>query len=225
VHRLFFWTHRFWLAHTSIRCWKGSVLSCGGYNSDWNSCRPMTVCTYYTQRTHSSMLYAYLFTTAACTDSPELPLYDGVLYVSHSSRISFIDLDDHKWSQALLPVRWSRLRIRTVVSLAPSAYMASAASTAEFMSSLLPTQLREVVDSGVRVNRHVGLHHADFRSVNIFDSYYILLPGSFTPIPSGRSLRPAKIRGKAEEKNYCSIHRTINSLALIKFFHILSHFA
>jgi hypothetical protein len=43
----------------------------------------------------------------------------------------YIDLDDHRWSQALLPVRWSgRLGIRRVVSLAPSAYMASAASTA-----------------------------------------------------------------------------------------------
>jgi hypothetical protein len=98
-------------------------------------------------------------------------------------------------------------------------YMASAASTAELTSSLLPTRLREVVDSGVRGNRHVGLHHADFLSVNIFDSYYILLP-----IPSGRSLRPVKIRGNAEEKNYCSIHRTMNSLVLIQFFHILSHF-
>jgi hypothetical protein len=79
VHRLFSWTHRFWLAHTSIQCWKGSVLSCGGYHSDWNSCRSMTVCTYYTQRIHSFTHYAYLFRTAPCTDSPELPLYDGVL--------------------------------------------------------------------------------------------------------------------------------------------------
>jgi hypothetical protein len=132
-----------------------------------------------------------------------------------------IDLDDHRWSRALLSVRWSGLGIRRVVSLAPSSYTVSAASIAvfaELMSSLLPTRLHEVVDSEVHGNRHVGLDHADFLSVNIVDSCYILLPGSFIPIPSGRSLRPVKIRGKAEETNYCSIRRTMNSLVLINFF-------
>jgi hypothetical protein len=108
----------------------------------------MTVCIYYTQRTHSSTHNAYFFRTASGTDSPELPLYDGVLRESLFTN-QFIDLDDHKWSEALLPVRWSGLGIRRVVSLAPSAYMASAASTAELTSSLLPTRFREVVDSGV----------------------------------------------------------------------------
>jgi hypothetical protein len=152
--------------------------------------------------------------TAPCTDSSELPLYDGVLRGSLITN-QYIDLDDHRWSQALLPVRWSGLGNRRVVWLAPSAYMAS----------LLPSRLREVVDSGVHGNRHVGLDHADFLSVNIVDSCYILLPGSFIPIPSGRSLCPVKIRDGVEEKNNCSIHRTMNSLVLIKFFHILSHFA
>ena len=111
----------------------------------------------------------------------ELPLrYDGVLGESLVTN-QYIDLDDHRWSQALLPMRWSGLGIRRVVSLAPSVYMASAASTAELMSSPLTARLREGVDSGVRGNRHVGQHHADFLSVNIFDSYYILLLGSFTP--------------------------------------------
>ena len=123
-------------------------------------------------------------------------IYDGVLRESLVTN-QYIDLDDHRWSRALLPVRWSGLGIGRVVS---SAYMASAASTAELMSSPLPTRLREVVGSEVRGNRHVGLHHANFLSVNIIDSCYILLPGSFTPIPSGRSLRPVKIRGNAEEK-------------------------
>jgi hypothetical protein len=159
-------------------------LSCGGYNSDWNSCRPVTVCTYYTQRTRSSTHYAYLFRTAPCTDSPELLLYDGVLRESLIPN-QYIDLDDHRWSQALLPVRWSGLGIRRVISLAPSAYMASAASTAELTSSLLPTQLREVVDGGVHGNRHVGLDHADFLSVNIVDSCYILFPGSLSLYQAG----------------------------------------
>jgi hypothetical protein len=101
LHQLFFWT--------SIQCWKGSVLSCS-YHSDWNSCCPMTVCTYYTQHTHSNTHYAYLFRTAPCTNSPELPLYDGVLRESLIPN-QYIDLDDHRWSQALLPVRWSGLGI------------------------------------------------------------------------------------------------------------------
>jgi hypothetical protein len=81
--------------------------------------------------------------------------------------------------------------------------MDSAAGTAEPTSSLLPTRFREVVDSGVHGNRHVGLDHADFLSVNIVDSCYILLPGSFIPKPGGRAM---------------------NLLVLIKFFHILNHF-
>jgi hypothetical protein len=179
----------------------------------------MTVCIYYMQRTHSSTHYAYLFRTAPCTDSPKLPLCDGVLRESLVTNQNF-DLDDHRWSQALLPLRWSGLGLRRVVSLAPSAYMASAANTAELMSSLLPTRLREVVDSEVHGNRHVGLQHADRRQL-----LYIVTRVFYPYIPSGRSLRPVKIRGKAEEKSYCSIHRTMNSLVLINFFHILSHFA
>ena len=100
--------------------------------------------------------------------------YDGVLRESLVAN-QYIDLDDHRWSQALLPVRWSGLGIRRVVSLASSAYMASSASTAGLTSSLLPTRLREVIDSGVHGIRHVGLDHADFLSVNIVDSCYILL--------------------------------------------------
>jgi hypothetical protein len=93
-------------------------------------------------------------------------LYDGMLRESLVTN-QYIDLDDHRCSQALLPVRWSGLSIRIIVSLAPSAYIPSAESTAEPTSSLLPTRLREVVESGVHGNRHVGLHHADFLSVNI----------------------------------------------------------
>jgi hypothetical protein len=137
--------------------------------------------------------------------------YDGMLRESLVAN-QYIDLDDHRWSQALLPVRWSGLDICRVVSLEPSAYMASAASTAELTSSLLPTRLREAVDSGVRGNRHVSLHHADFLYVNIFDSYCILLPGSFTPIPNGRSLRPGKISGNAEE-NTLLLHPPNDELA------------
>jgi hypothetical protein len=90
----------------------------------------------------------YLLRTVPCTNSPKLSLYDGILFESLVTNLN-IDFDDDRWNQTLLPVRWGGLDIHSVVSLAPSAYMASAASTAELMLSLLPTQLHNVVDSGV----------------------------------------------------------------------------
>ena len=42
-----------------------------------------------------------------------------------------------------------RLGVRSAVLLAPSAYLASAASTTELASSLLPVRLRDAVDSGI----------------------------------------------------------------------------
>ena len=41
------------------------------------------------------------------------------------------------------------LGVRSAVLLAPSAYLASAASTTELASSLLPVRLRDTVDSGI----------------------------------------------------------------------------
>ena len=90
----------------------------------------------------------YLLRTAPCTDSPQLPLFDSVLRDSLSATLN-VDLDDQRWAQASLPVRWGGLGVRSITLLAPSAYMASAASTMELTSALLPARLRDVEDSGV----------------------------------------------------------------------------
>jgi hypothetical protein len=89
----------------------------------------------------------YLIRIAPCTDSPELSLYMMAYNVSQSLRI---------WTLTLMMtggVRhcclWDGAGLVSAVSLAPSACKASAASTAELTSSLLPTRLRDVVDSGV----------------------------------------------------------------------------
>ena len=58
-------------------------------------------------------------------------------------------MDDEKWRQASLPVRWGGLGVRGVVLLAPSAYLASAANTTDLTSALLPARLRAVEDSGI----------------------------------------------------------------------------
>jgi hypothetical protein len=117
--------------------------------------------------------------------------YMMACYVSHSSRISTLILmitggvrhhrRDGADSVSAELFRWHRLPIW----LQPRAQQAAELMSSD--SSPLPTRLREVVDSGVRGNRHVGLHHADFLSVNIVDGCYIMLPGFFTPVPSGRS--------------------------------------
>ena len=70
----------------------------------------------------------YLLRSAPCTDSPVLPLYDEVLRNSLSATLN-VDLDDERWRQASLPVRWGGLGVRSAVLLALSAYMALAAST------------------------------------------------------------------------------------------------
>lgn len=92
----------------------------------------------------------YLLRTSCCTDSPCLPLLDATIRDSLSAILN-VDLSDNRWSQASLPVRWGGLGVRSVVSLAPSAYLASAASTAELKSTLLPPHLRDVEDSGVAI--------------------------------------------------------------------------
>jgi len=72
----------------------------------------------------------YLLRTAPCSGSPELPKFDAVLRESLSTTLN-IDLSDDRWIQALLPVRWGGLGVHSVVSLAPSAYLAAATSTVE----------------------------------------------------------------------------------------------
>ena len=90
----------------------------------------------------------YLLRTAPCCGSPELPMYDAVLRDSLSATLN-VDIDDNRWTQASLPVRWGGLGVRGITLLAPSAYLASAASTMELTSALLPMRLRIIEDSGI----------------------------------------------------------------------------
>ena len=105
----------------------------------------------------------YLLRTAPCTDSPVLQLYDTVIRESLSTTLN-VDLDDDRWRQASLPVRWGGLGVRGVALLAPSAYLASAASTTELTSALLPAHLRDVEDSGMAAARAVWLRQATIPS-------------------------------------------------------------
>jgi hypothetical protein len=103
---------------------------------------------YLLQHVLTAPRLMYLLRTSPCTDSSVLPLYDDVIKESLLVTTN-VDLDDDRWRQASLPVRWGGLGVRSVVLLAPSAYLASAASTATLTSTLLPPRLRDVKDSGV----------------------------------------------------------------------------
>ena len=87
----------------------------------------------------------YTLRTAPCTGSKELVLYDEVLRSTLSTTLN-VDLSDGGWQQASLPVRWGGLGVRTAVMLAPSAYLASAASTATLVQKLLPPFLHHITD-------------------------------------------------------------------------------
>jgi hypothetical protein len=63
----------------------------------------------------------YLLRSALHTNSPQLLLNNAVLRESLSSTLNF-DLDDNRWYQASLPIRWGGPGIRSVNVLAPSAY-------------------------------------------------------------------------------------------------------
>ena len=90
----------------------------------------------------------HLLRSTLCINSPVLPLYDEVIRSALSDTLNVV-MDDEKWRQASLPVRWGGLGVRGVVLLAPSAYLASAANTMDLTSALLPARLRAVKDSGI----------------------------------------------------------------------------
>jgi len=88
----------------------------------------------------------FLLRTSPCTNSPDLRRYDEVIREALSTSLN-IDLANTRWNQSSLPIRWGGLGIRSVAMLAPSAYLASTASTTELTSSLLPSRLRDIKDS------------------------------------------------------------------------------
>ena len=93
----------------------------------------------------------YTLRSTPCTGSPELERYDKLLKDSLSSTLN-IAICDRTWKQASLPVRWGGLGIRSAVSLAPSAYIASAAGAANLMSRLLPQRLNSLIDSSLSLS-------------------------------------------------------------------------
>jgi len=88
----------------------------------------------------------YLLRTADCSDNPLLATFDCTLRLGLSTILN-VDLSDTQWLQASLPVRHGGLGIRSAKMLAPSAFLASAASTQELQQSILPEPVRSLDDA------------------------------------------------------------------------------
>ena len=84
----------------------------------------------------SSPKVLFILRTSTSSDHPQLPAFDNILRLG-LSLITNNSVSDTAWLQASLPVRDGGLGIRSVALLAPSAFLASAASTLELQSMLL----------------------------------------------------------------------------------------
>ena len=93
----------------------------------------------------------YALRTAPCSGNPELCLYNNLIRETISITLN-IDLNENRWNQASLPVRWRGRGIRSAVILAPSAYLALAAGTLDLTTRILPDWLnyRDSEDSYVK---------------------------------------------------------------------------
>jgi len=87
----------------------------------------------------------YLLRTSDCSDNPLLIIFDNILRAGLTSILN-VDLNDAQWLQASLPVRHGGLGVRSAQMLAPSAYLASAASAHSLQQSILPEDMRHLTD-------------------------------------------------------------------------------
>src|ERR1044071_8520037 len=78
----------------------------------------------------------HILRSSECSGHPQLLSFDALLRESLCNVIN-TDLSDSQWLQACLPVVNGSLGIRSVASLAPSAFLASAVSTRELQDAIL----------------------------------------------------------------------------------------
>ena len=83
----------------------------------------------------------YTLRTSPCFFAPEVQGFDSLLRSLLSSILN-INLTDSAWSQASLPVRCGGLGVRSATLLAPSAFLASAAGSADLVHDILPPRLQ-----------------------------------------------------------------------------------
>jgi len=91
----------------------------------------------------------YLLRTSECAGNPLLRRFDDTLRTGLINILN-IDLNDDQWLQASLPVGDGGLGIRSAEMLAPSALLASAASTPWLQQSILPDSTWVLGDQSVQ---------------------------------------------------------------------------
>ena len=90
----------------------------------------------------------YLLRTSDCGDNPLLSEFDNTLRSGLTSILN-VDLSENQWIQASLPVGDGSLGIRSAQMLAPSAFLASAASTFQLQQSILPDSISSLEDGSL----------------------------------------------------------------------------
>ena len=90
----------------------------------------------------------YLLRTSECADNPLLSRFDNTLRTELTTILN-VDLNDDQWTQASLPVGDGGLGIQSAQMLAPSAFLASAASTLQLQQSILPDNIRILSDESI----------------------------------------------------------------------------
>ena len=84
----------------------------------------------------------YILRTSSCAGNSLLSKFDNILRRG-LSKILNIDVTDSQWTQASLPVQMGELGVRSACTLAPSAFLASAAVTLSLQNAILPEELRK----------------------------------------------------------------------------------
>jgi len=79
----------------------------------------------------------YMLRASPCAGHASLSTFDQLLRKAICGIVN-LELTDDNWSQASLPVQFGGLGIRSVTSLAPSAFLASAAGTSVLQEAILP---------------------------------------------------------------------------------------
>ena len=79
----------------------------------------------------------YTLRTSCCVGNDLLARFDSSVEVALETVLN-VRLSDAQWVQASLPVHEGGLKVRSVVSLAASAFLASAASTRDLKKKIIP---------------------------------------------------------------------------------------
>ena len=80
-----------------------------------------------------------------CQSNPALVEFDKTLRNGLSAILN-VEMSDHQWNQASLPVKDGGLGIRSAVLLAPSAFLASTAGTTDLQARILPSIIAIIPD-------------------------------------------------------------------------------